>query len=40
MPDALPRKTAAQRARAEELLAVLKERYPDAHCELDWTKPH
>lgn len=40
MPDALPRKTPAQRARAAELLAALKERYPDAHCELDWTKPH
>jgi endonuclease-3 len=22
------------------LLAALKARYPDAHCELDWTKPH
>jgi len=36
----LPRKTAAQRARAAELLAALKARYPDAHCELDWTTPH
>lgn len=40
MPDALPRKTAAQRARALDLLAALKERYPEAHCELDWTTPH
>lgn len=40
MPEALPRKTAAQRARAEELLALLRKRHPDAHCELDWTKPH
>ena len=36
----LPRKTAAQRARAGDLLAALKLRYPDAHCELDWNKPH
>ncbi len=41
MPDAaLPRKTAAQKARALELLAALKERFPNAHCELDWTQPH
>jgi endonuclease-3 len=40
VPDALPRKTPAQRARAADLLAMLKARYPDAHCELDWTKPH
>lgn len=39
LPD-LPRKTAAQRERAARILAALKERYPDAHCELDWTKPH
>jgi len=39
-PPALPRKTASQRARAARLLAALKSRYPDAHCELDWTKPH
>jgi endonuclease-3 len=40
MPDALPRKTPAQKAHAADLLAMLKARYPDAHCELDWTKPH
>jgi endonuclease-3 len=44
VPDAaakpLPKKTAAQKARAADLLAALKSRYPDAHCELDWTKPH
>ena len=41
MPDAaLPRKTPAQKSRALELLAALKERFPNAHCELDWTKPH
>jgi endonuclease-3 len=33
-------RTAAQKARAARILAVLKERYPDAHCELDWTVPH
>lgn len=37
---ALPRKTAAQRARAERLLAALMRRYPDAHCELVHTSPH
>ena len=36
----LPRKTPAQKARAAELLAALKARYPDAHCELTWTQPH
>jgi endonuclease-3 len=40
VPDALPRKTQAQKERAAELLALLKARYPDAHCELDWSKPH
>jgi endonuclease-3 len=40
MADKLPRKTALQRERAAEILAALKERYPDAHCELDWTQPH
>ena len=41
MPDVvLPRKTAAQKERALALLAALKTRFPDAHCELDWTKPH
>ena len=40
MPNPLPRKSPAQRARAAKLLAALKARYPDAHCELEWTKPH
>lgn len=26
--------------RANELLAMLRERYPDAHCELTWSQPH
>lgn len=37
---ALPRKTPAQKARAARLLAALKARYPDAHCELDHRSPH
>jgi endonuclease-3 len=39
-PDPLPRKSPAQRARARALLAALRTRYPDAHCELTWTAPH
>jgi endonuclease-3 len=30
----------AKRERALELLAALKERYPDAVCELTWSQPH
>jgi len=37
---ALPRKTDAQRARAAALYDALTARYPDARCELDWSKPH
>lgn len=41
MPELKPaRKSAAQLARAARLIAALKARYPDAHCELDWSKPH
>jgi endonuclease-3 len=36
----LPRKSDAQRARARSLLAALRRRYPDAHCELTWSRPH
>jgi len=39
-PAPLPRKSAAQKSRAQEILSALKARYPDARCELDWTKPH
>jgi len=35
-----PRKTPEQLRRARSLLAALKRRHPDAHCELHWTKPH
>jgi len=34
------RKTPEQLRRARRLLASLKRRHPDAHCELHWTKPH
>ncbi len=40
MDDALPRKTSAQRLRAAHILADLKARYPNAHCELNWSAPH
>jgi len=34
------RSPAAARARAARIFAALQERYPDAHCELDYTSPH
>lgn len=37
--DALPRKTAGQKARALKILAALERRYPEAHCELDYKDP-
>ncbi|MBM4111163.1 MAG: endonuclease III [Phycisphaerae bacterium] len=40
MTQRLPRPSPAKRARALEVLAALKDRYPDAVCELTWTKPH
>ncbi len=36
---ALPRKTPAQKKRALQILAALEARYPDAHCELDYSDP-
>jgi endonuclease-3 len=36
----LPRKSAAQRARAKKIFAELLKLYPDAHCELDYRSPH
>lgn len=36
----LPRKSDAQRARARALIKALRARYPDAHCELNWSAPH
>ncbi len=38
--DPLPRKTALQRIRAQKVFDALTRRYPDAHCALDWSKPH
>lgn len=36
----LPRRSAKEIARAEAILEALYERYPDAHCELDYSTPH
>jgi endonuclease-3 len=38
--DVLPRKSAQQRARALKVYDALLKCYPDAHCELNYTKPH
>lgn len=38
--DELPRKTAAQKARARRLFEALRQRYPEAHCELTYSNPH
>lgn len=40
LPFALPRVTAKAKARAMEIYEALRERYPDAHCELDYANPH
>ena len=40
MTQRFPRPGPAKRARALELLAALKKRYPDAVCELTWSQPH
>ncbi len=40
IPFELPRVSAAERRRAMELLEALRERYADAHCELDYRTPH
>lgn len=40
LPFALPRVTAKQKERALEILGALRERYPDAHCELNHSAPH
>lgn len=37
--NALPRKTSAQKKRAEAIYADLSQEYPDAHCELDYSNP-
>ena len=40
IPFPLPRVTGAARSRAERLLGALTKTYPDAHCELNYSKPH
>lgn len=40
LPFDLPRVSAKQKERALEILAALRERYPDAHCELNYSTPH
>lgn len=40
LPFALPEVTEAQKRRARTIYARLEERYPDAHCELDFSAPH
>lgn len=36
----LPKKSAAERARAAAIFDALRDEYPDAHCELDHANPH
>ena len=40
IPFELPKVTAKENAQALELLKMLRESYPDAHCELDYKSPH
>ncbi len=40
IPFRLPKATAAQKRRARAILAALRERYPEAHCELTYSSPH
>lgn len=40
LPFKLPEVTAAGKRRARRILAALEERYPDAHCALDFSNPH
>ncbi len=40
IPFDLPKVTSAQRRRAAKLGTMLREHYPDAHCELNYTAPH
>lgn len=39
-PFELPRVTAAQKRRAEDIAAALAKAYPQAHCELTYSNPH
>src|SRR5690606_39983709 len=40
IPFDLPRVTPAEKRRAGAILAALRERHPDAHCELTHSSPH
>ncbi len=40
LPFAVPSVTATDKRRARELLKALEKTYPDAHCELNYSKPH
>lgn len=40
IPFKLPKVSAADKRRARALVAMLEERYPDAHCALEFTSPH
>ncbi len=40
IPFDLPRASPTQRKKAKRLLELLEAEYPDAHCELDYSKPH
>ncbi len=40
IPFALPEVTASQKRRAARIYEALQERHPDAHCELEYRKPH
>ncbi|MEO1716981.1 MAG: endonuclease III [Planctomycetota bacterium] len=40
LPFKLPEVTRAQKDRARRVLKALRDTYPDAHCELDYTEPH
>ncbi|MCA9311825.1 MAG: endonuclease III [Phycisphaerales bacterium] len=40
IPFQLPEVTTAEKRRARQIYQALAARYPDAHCELDYTTPH
>lgn len=40
LPFELPEVSASEKRRAARIFSLLKQRHPDAHCELDYTTPH